>query len=499
MIAQAVPARTFTIAELFPDRVADLVGTNVTISGISLDSRTVEPGDLYIALKGARVNGLDFVDQAIARGAVAIAWESGESDLPASVTSIFVEDLRHRTGGIASRFFGEPSASLDVVGVTGTNGKTSVAHFTSQLLTQAGQQCGFIGTLGYGYGDQLQASGYTTPDALAVHRVLAQFKADHAKAVSMEVSSHALDQGRVNCVVFNTGVFTNLTRDHIDYHGSMEAYAESKRELFSWPGMKNAVINADDPFGVELIEEINRKIDCVAYSVNGPIAGVENLLAKKLEVIPEGLRFEVEGFGQTAVVESGLMGIFNAQNLLATLGVLMLRGLDLKTACAALSTVKPVPGRMQRVDEDVDYSVIVDYAHTPDALQKALLAARAHTRKQLVCVFGCGGDRDIAKRAMMGEIAEKYADRLILTNDNPRGEDPEAIIRQIQSGMQHPDDAMVIQDRREAIAASLASAGAGDCLLIAGKGHESKQVIGDQHLSFNDADVVRELSSGDSQ
>lgn len=482
-------------SHLFANPASVIQGGDTAITGLALDSRKVSPGDLYFALPGQTVNGLEFVNQAIAQGAVAVAFDSGQTPVETiTVPHIKVPQLGQRLGGLASQFYAAPSSKLDMIGVTGTNGKTSVAHFISQVLTKADTRCGFIGTLGTGFGNDLVATGFTTPDAVQLQQTLVAMLSDNAQAVSMEVSSHALDQGRVNGIQFNTAVYTNLTRDHLDYHGTMAKYAAIKRKLIDWPGLRNAVLNADDPYGVELVEDFGRKLDCVAYSVNGPIAGVENLLAKDLQIESDGMSMTVEAFGERASLTSTLVGTFNAQNLLAVIGVMLFRGFTLSQACDAASTLLPVPGRMERVGQFNDFSVVVDYAHTPDALLKALQACRSHTEKRLFCVFGCGGDRDKSKRGPMGEIAERYADIVVVTNDNPRSEAPEMIADQICRGMDQPNEALRILDRRMAINEAIEMARPGDCVLIAGKGHESLQMIGEQSLPFNDAVVVREIA-----
>ncbi len=468
---------------------------DIDIHDITLDSRQVKSGSLFFAAKGIHQHGLDYAQDAIDNGAVAIAWEpDGREPSTYSVPLLAVDNLAKNAGLIANRFFGTPSDSVSVVGITGTNGKTSVAHFIAQVVDHSDGRCGLIGTLGNGFPGELQSSGYTTPDAVEVHRLMGSFVDRQANSVVMEVSSHALDQGRVTAVNFDTAVFTNLTQDHLDYHGDMATYSEAKERLFHWPGLQHAVINADDSLGVKLIEEIGGRVDTVAYSVNGPVASVENLLATDIVADNKGLKFTVSGFGQNVAVSSKLTGAFNVQNLLAAMGVLLINGGSLADAARAIETLDAVPGRMQRIDSEADEPlIIIDFAHTPDALEKVLISLRMHIEGKLICVFGCGGDRDWRKRPFMGEIVERYADMHIITNDNPRSEDPQEIVQQIRAGLKTPRRMPVILDREEAIRAALDVATKGDCVLIAGKGHEDYQLIGDQRLSFSDQKVVEQL------
>ncbi len=469
--------------------------TDIHIQDITLDSRQVKPGSLFFAAKGIQQHGLDYAQDAIDNGAVAIAWEpDGREPSTYSVPLLAVGNLSKNAGLIANRFFGTPSDSLRVIGITGTNGKTSVAHFIAQAVDHPDGRCGLIGTLGNGFPADLQFSGYTTPDAVEVHRLMGDFLERRASSVVMEVSSHALDQGRVAAVNFETAVFTNLTQDHLDYHGDMAAYSAAKERLFRWPGLRHSVINADDSLGVKLIDEIGSRVETIAYSVNGPVAGVENLLATNIIADNNGLKFDVSGFGQNVAVSSRLTGAFNVQNLLAAIGVLLINGGSLAEAARAIEVLGAVPGRMQRIDTEADEPlIIVDFAHTPDALEKVLTSLRMHTKGKLICVFGCGGDRDWRKRPFMGEIVERYADMHIITNDNPRSEDPQEIVQQIRAGLKKPRRMPVILDREEAIRAALDVATKGDCVLIAGKGHEDYQLIGDQRLSFSDQKVVEQL------
>ncbi|RUM93900.1 MAG: UDP-N-acetylmuramoyl-L-alanyl-D-glutamate--2,6-diaminopimelate ligase [Thiothrix sp.] len=484
----------FQLAELlaeFADPRALEVTKGLSVTDLGIDSQHVTPGSLFMASQGQRGHGLDFMDEAIARGAAAIAWEPDSSRHPvADVPLVEITDLSQKLGDIAARFFADPSAAMVVTSITGTNGKTSVAHFIAQALDRLDTRCGLIGTLGAGlYGD-MQATGNTTPSAIDLQRLMAQFYNAGVRNVVMEASSHGLEQGRVNGVKVDTAVFTNLSRDHLDYHGDMESYAACKKKLFAFAGLKSAVINADDAIGGGLIDALPAELRKVAFSLQGPISGVETLVARDIEKLSGGLRFKVEGPWGEGVVETALLGAFNVQNLLASLAVLLLADMPMDEAVARLSSVTPVPGRMERFGGGVYPLVVVDYAHTPDAMEKALLALRTHTSGKLVCVFGCGGDRDWGKRPQMGEIVERHTDFAIITDDNPRSEDPSVIVKQIRAGLQRPRKMPVIHDRFSAIETALEIAVPGDCVLIAGKGHEECQIIEDERVAFSDRQVV---------
>ncbi|MDA8420486.1 MAG: UDP-N-acetylmuramoyl-L-alanyl-D-glutamate--2,6-diaminopimelate ligase [Pseudomonadota bacterium] len=464
------------------------------VAGISSDSRTVEAGWLFVAAPGVRGDGREYLNGAIARGAAAVAYEpddplpSGERfrmpDVP--VPAIPVPRLRYRIGLIADRFFGSPSQKLFVVGVTGTNGKTTCTHLLAQILDEPGGRCGLIGTLGAGFPGRLDPSSHTTPDPVSVHRLLAGFVAAGAESACMEVSSHALDQRRVEAVAFDVAVFTNLTRDHLDYHGSMESYAQSKARLFEFPGLAAAVINCDDPFGQRLAREARTRVNVTTFGT-----GDADIRATEIRPTAEGLGVQVMTPAGPVALRSSLIGRFNAMNLLAVLAVLLVAGLPLARAAERIALVRPVSGRMERFGGDSAPLVVVDYAHTPDALHKALAALREHTSGRLWCVFGCGGERDRGKRPLMGRLAEDLADIVIVTDDNPRHESPEQIIADIAGGMRLQPT--VVRDRAHAINMAIGSAAAGDAVLIAGKGHETYQQIGDRRLHFSDREVVMEI------
>ena len=457
------------------------------IHGIALDSRAVQHGWLFIAVPGARADGRAYLAGAYARGAAAAVYETKDFAPESRYTSaIGILNLREHVGVIAGRFYDSPSAKLKVVGVTGTNGKTTTTHLLAQVLDRPTARCGLIGTLGSGFPGRLDASLNTTPDAVSVQGLLAKFVHSGATTVCMEVSSHALDQARVAGVAFEIAVFTNLTRDHLDYHGDMPAYAAAKARLFDFPDLKAAVINQDDAFGRELIERTRGRATVLSFGLHGG-----DVQARSVETSVAGLVLTiVTPHGETSL-RSPLLGRFNAANLLAVLAVLLVSGMPLAEAAARLSQAQPVAGRMERFGGTGQPLVVVDYAHTPDALEKVLQALREHTQGKLFCVFGCGGDRDRGKRPLMGRIAEQLADVVIVTSDNPRHEDPAAIINEIVSGMHNVPRAQ--PDRVRAIRSALAEARAGDIVLVAGKGHEDYQEIGDQRLDYSDRDTVRQL------
>lgn len=476
------------LSELLAGIAPAAMNRDPEITGLALDSRAVQPGFLFLAVPGTHADGRSYIAGALARGAAAVAYERDGFEPGAdAANAVAVPGLRGQIGVIADRFYHSPSRRLQVIGVTGTNGKTTTTHLLAQALERGDRRCGLIGTLGCGFPGALDPSLHTTPDAISVHRLMNRFVADGAQAVCMEVSSHALDQARVAAVHFDIAVFTNLTRDHLDYHGDMDAYAAAKAKLFEFPHLTAAVINADDRFGRALIERSRERVRVVGF-------GFERgeVRARHVEPTPAGLTIQVTTPVGEAEVRSPLLGRFNAGNLLAVLAVLLVLDIPLTEAAAALAHAQPVAGRMERFGGDEGRPlVVVDYAHTPDALDKVLQALREHTTGKLVCVFGCGGDRDRGKRPLMGAIAERLADVVILTNDNPRHESPQAILDEIAAGMRTA--ATMVPDRVQAIRTALREARDGDIVLVAGKGHEDYQQIGDRRLPYSDRDTVQEL------
>lgn len=467
------------------------------------DSRAVAPGDTFVAYPGLSRDGRDFIGQALARGAASVLWErAGFRWNPRwHAPHHGVWGLRAHAGEIASRVYGHPSRKLHVVGVTGTNGKTTCSQWIAQALARAGHPCAVIGTLGYGLRAPLRPLVNTTPDALWLHERLAEFARRGAQAVAMEVSSIGLDQGRVAGIEFNVALFTNLTRDHLEYHRTMRRYGAAKAALFAWESLEHAVVNLDDAYGAALARRIRRPgLHVLGYGFGAvKRAGGDRVTGTNLVTGPAGVRFDVTTSWGNARVHSPALGRHNAYNLLGTLAVLLASGVTLRRAVSALAELKPVAGRLQRLGGGAKPLVVVDYAHTPDALGQVLTALREildsrppNPDSRLICVFGCGGDRDRGKRPQMGRVAVRLADRVIVTSDNPRGEDPRRIIGEIVAGARSGGNSLVVDaNRRSAIQRAVKEARRGDVVLIAGKGHEDYQEIRGIRHRFSDAAVAR--------
>ncbi len=513
-----MPARLHVVRPCLRDLLAGAVVVDERddreIRGLTLDSRAVRPGDLFLACAGCRTHGLAYLRDALAAGAAAVAYEvrdarearvlreryavAGTGRTPL----IAVPGLSRQAGPIAGRFYGQPSRDLTVIGITGTNGKTSCSHYLAQSLDALGRRCGVIGTLGAGLCEDLSPAGHTTPDAVNVQRLLAELRARGAQAVSLEVSSHGLHQGRVNGVHFDTALFTNLTRDHLDYHGDMRAYGKAKAALFESVGLRRAVVNAGDPFGRRILDSLSPEVRAVGFRLEdglreaAPTTGVPMVLGADVQVGRNGCALRVDTPWGSGRIETGLQGRFNAENLLAVLAVLLSLEVPLTSALDRLSVLRAVPGRMEVFGGGPDKPlVVVDYAHTPDALEQILGALRAQCAGELWCVFGCGGERDPGKRPLMGAVAERLADRIVLTDDNPRGESATDIVMHIQKGMRDPDRAYVRRERGEAIALAVRFARPADVVLVAGKGHEQVQVSGGRATPFSDREeVARDLA-----
>ncbi|WP_348766346.1 UDP-N-acetylmuramoyl-L-alanyl-D-glutamate--2,6-diaminopimelate ligase [uncultured Salinisphaera sp.] len=479
-----VSTKARPLASLLDGLACDVPG--VDIAGVAIDSRRVQPGSLFLAYRGTQSHGLDHVDAAVAAGAVAVAWDDAQPPM-LNVPSVRVEALASRASRIAGRFYDEPSQKLFVAGVTGTDGKTSCAWLLSQALELLGARCGYIGTLGFGFADDLAEATHTTPDPVAVQDWLARLAAADASAVAFEVSSHALDQHRVDGVAFDVAVLTQLGRDHLDYHASLEAYAAAKQRLFAFDGLSSAVLNGDDAYGREWLAALAADVTPIAYGCGDMAALADNYVRiESVATRVDGLSLTLDTSWGRAVIDSVLVGRFNAMNLAAVLAVLLARGVDFDAATAVLAQLTTVPGRMQRVDtRDDQPMVVVDYAHTPGALAHAIAAVREHAAARVLCVFGCGGDRDAGKRPLMGAAAEA-ADAVWLTDDNPRSESPAAIVAAISAGMQGDTPVTIEHDRAAAIADAIHAARPGDVVLIAGKGHETTQQIGATRRIFDD-------------
>lgn len=469
-------------------------------TSLTADSRQVVPGELYVALRGTRADGRDFIPAAIAAGACAVLCEDPAPEGRYHIPVMHVPGLRSQLGPLADAVLGRPSTRLDVFGVTGTNGKTSISQWLAHALCAHGTSCGIIGTLGCGMPGQLTESPNTTPDVISVHRQLAAFADSGAGAAAMEVSSIGLDQGRTDAVHFHTALFSNLTRDHLDYHGDMAAYARAKERLLESEGLTRAVINADDMLGAQLVERHAPRLDLIACTLLAPaVPGRRSLRAVDID-LAQGLRFVLEFEGARAPVNAALVGRFNVSNLLLVAGALLHAGLDLDEIALRLSALEAPPGRMQRLggrhaDEPL---VVVDYAHTPDALEKALQALRPVAQARggrLICLFGCGGDRDPGKRPHMAEAACAHSDRIWITSDNPRSENPERILDQIQQGLSGAIAWHRETDRETAVRAAIAQSAGSDVILLAGKGHEPYLEVAGHRQPYSDLAAAKRALS----
>lgn len=481
--------------------IAELRACAPAASHLSADSRHISAGDVFLAYPGAVHDGRSHIAAAIAAGASAIVWEPADFVWQAEwqLPQLALQDLKTQAPAFAAAWYAQPSQALWMTGITGTNGKTSVAQWLAATFSDLGRKTATVGTLGNGFPGELTGTSHTTPDAVSLQRLLADFRDQGANGVAMEVSSHGLDQGRVDGVAFDVAVFTNLSRDHLDYHGDMQRYGAAKSQLFRWPGLKAAVLNADDALGAQLLTDLQGdlredKPRLLSYGLRNGELRAERWHADRL-----GLRLEIVSPWGRGELLSPLLGEFNAYNLLATLGVLLLSDIPLEQALAALSKLQPVAGRMQRVESEsksgsdpTPPTVIIDFAHTPDALEKVLTALKPLTHGRLTCVFGCGGGRDTGKRPLMGAAVAAHADHAIVTSDNPRNEDPAHIVADILTGM--PPNQIVELDRRNAIRAAILAAHSDDIVVLAGKGHEDYQEIHGVRHPFSDlAEAQRAL------
>ncbi|MCV2218376.1 UDP-N-acetylmuramoyl-L-alanyl-D-glutamate--2,6-diaminopimelate ligase [Thauera sp. Sel9] len=474
--------------------LACLRAAGVQPAGITADSRKLGVGEVFAAWPGFRTDGRRYLASAIEGGAAAVLWESVDGFNPGHlpVPSLPVEGLRELAGHLAHEIYGHPSEQLWLAGVTGTNGKTTVSQMLAAALQGLGTRCGIVGTLGNGFPGELESALNTTPDALELHRLLAGFVAAGAGAAVMEVSSIGLDQGRVNGACFDAVIFTNLSRDHLDYHGSMEVYGDAKARLFALGSSATAIINIDDPFGLMLARRLagegREVIACTLYQANvDAVPGARVLFADRLQSSATGFRFALQWDGRTADVQVRVVGHFNVSNLLLVAAALLVHGLPFDELAPHLARLQPPEGRMQLVGGVCEPLIVIDYAHTPDALAQVLESLRPTVRSRqgrLVCVFGCGGDRDPGKRPLMGEVARQLADRVIVTSDNPRTEDPQKILEAVAAGAGPAAEHIV--DRARAIGFAVAEAAADDVVVIAGKGHEPYQEIHGRRLPFSD-------------
>ena len=507
---------------LDPNHLIDHLQTLVNPSAkVSADSRQIQPGDIFFAYPVGHGNALrdgrQFIDAALQNGAAVVVFDPAGVDARYldHAQCIPVEKLAEKAGKLCAQWYGEPSKQLQIIGVTGTNGKTSITQWLAKALDQPNHRTAVLGTLGTGFPGALEKTGYTTPDAPKLQTQLKELLDAGAKQIAMEVSSHALHQYRISGTWINCAVFTNLTQDHLDYHGSMANYAEAKASLFSQPGLEHAVINLDDPFGRELVMNLLAKdeIKVWAYALNqSAFKGFEKFGDRLQRIYAVGNAFNSTGYDSVFTYEGvgenslhiPLLGEFNLSNALAVWTVLLTQGLTGDEASKRVSQLQPVLGRMELIPLGHNPKLagplaVVDYAHTPDALQKTLQALRPIAEQRggmLWCVFGCGGDRDSGKRPQMGAVAEKCADQVIITSDNPRSEDPQQIMEMIHSGMNSSEKVQMIVDRASAIMAAVRHANAQDVVLVAGKGHETSQEISGKSYDFSDQEHIRLAAGG---
>ncbi|MFK8079219.1 MAG: UDP-N-acetylmuramoyl-L-alanyl-D-glutamate--2,6-diaminopimelate ligase [Granulosicoccus sp.] len=474
----------------------------IAVTGVNLDSRLVSAGDAYLAVGGATTHGMHYALNAVDAGAVAVLASDAtfrqfnaiiDELVARDVAVVAVTGLDHRCGDIASRFYGEPDKSMTMVAVTGTDGKTSVCRFIAQAFAANHQSCGYIGTLGWGIGNALEQTDLTTPDCVTLRRMLAVMRDQGATFIALEASSHGIAEGRLNGLALDVAVLTNLGRDHLDYHVTVEAYRAAKERLFHWASLQALVLNADDSMGRDLIDRIDH-VPCFSYSAKGESGQSTDhrVLARNVLTTDSGLTFDLTDDAGTRTVVSDLLGRFNVDNLLASYASLRACGMAANDASHCVSAVKPVAGRMERLGGGDKPTVVIDYSHTPNALQVAIDSVRVHCAGQLWVVFGCGGDRDKGKRAPMAQAAQT-ADQVVLTDDNPRTERSEDIINDVLDGFDTTENVTVIADRADAIRHALVSAQAGDLVLIAGKGHEDYQIIGTEQHHFSDREQAQLL------
>lgn len=471
-----------TLQHLYPEHSFDS-----KYSGIELDSRKVQVANIFVALQGNSLDGWSFVEGAIQAGATLIITNSSNWHKRADVEVIYDSELTENLGMLAGSYYGWPSKKLGVFGITGTNGKTSISLFTAQLMSLMGYPCGYIGTNGFGLLDQVEPLGNTTPDIVVLNKILADMVAKGAEFCAIEVSSHGLEQGRLSGIEFASTCFTNLSRDHLDYHGTMEAYAKAKSKLFLQFTSKTALINIDDKFGSELIRTMANKPGTYSYSTKNSTADISG---RNINYLSDGISFELDTPWGTTQIKVPLFGEFNVSNLIASIGMMLSLGIEFGAVVKPLNQLNAVSGRMEFINNNLGRSIVVDYAHTPDALEKALVAIRAHCNGRLWVIFGCGGDRDRGKRPLMASVAEKSADVIIVTDDNPRTENSRIIMEDISKGFATESKVTYEADRKKAISFALSNSEEGDAILIAGKGHEDYQVVGTQVLPFSDQRVV---------
>lgn len=463
------------------------------ITSLCIDSRSVKPGDCYVAYVNAHCDRRDFVSQAIELGASTVLYEAGQANASLaalSVPSFAVSSLYDSLASIAASVYGDSAQQMEVIAVTGTNGKSSIVYYLAQALTLLKHKTAMLGTFGNGFVGELTAGENTTPGVVELYQQLSDFKRRGAVAVALEASSHALVEGRLSGLAIDAAIFTQLSRDHLDFHGTMENYKAAKQKLFDWPGLKCGIFNIDDPIGKEWAHDYQAHYDVIATSCElRPRTFDHTIQLKSATITPTGTNLVVNTQAGQLEVTTRLLGEFNLSNLLAVIALLVWRDERLSDIAEVVAKIQPAPGRMQVIGGSI--KAVVDYAHTPDALLKALQALRPYCQGQLWCVFGCGGDRDRGKRSQMAAIAEQYADQVVVTDDNPRTEDGDVIVNAIIEGFSGNGRYHVERDRAKAIELVCEQAKAGDVILIAGKGHEAYQIVGKQRMPFDDCDVVR--------
>jgi UDP-N-acetylmuramoyl-L-alanyl-D-glutamate--2,6-diaminopimelate ligase len=482
-------------------KAVDLFLKKHAVQGIKLDSRQISPGDLFVALKGASQDGTTFIQQAVNKGAVAVLLESEENFQVVDVPILKVSGLKQKMGRIAMTFFKTPMSEIDFIGITGTNGKTTCAHYISQLLSSKTSPCGFIGTLGFGFVDDLTLGQHTTPDPISLYQQISSLYQRNARTIVMEVSSHALSQARVDGIRFKTTVLTNITRDHLDYHGDLDSYKKAKEKLFTEYTQGQVVLNLDDPTGLALFKrfKIGSEIQVYGVSLKKPQQEQDlekTMFLEKLKLAPQGVRGQLYAPFGNVELKAPIRGEYNVSNLLLALMVASLNNKPLTESIKRLNTLRPVPGRMTVFGGQQMPEVVIDYAHTPDALGSILRALRKDCLGELWCVFGCGGGRDNGKRALMAEIAELHCDHIILTQDNPRTEDPIRIIEDMKKGLKSLNTLKSVSielNRAQAIELAIQNAHEKDVILVAGKGHEPYQIIGEQRIPYQDAHIVKRM------
>ncbi len=488
----ATPNRQVTLGQLLPAlSFSECAATPV--GELQLDSRQVQPGDSFLAVGGTLTHGEKFILDALSRGARVI-FENGDDYHAATdaqqMLRVRVPQLGERISELAGRYYGEPSQDMTVTAITGTNGKTTTTQWLAQLLQLLGTPAASVGTLGYGrVGDEVVATGLTTPDAVSLQRILRQMLDEGTAAVVMEASSHSLDQRRLAGVNVDVAVFTNIGRDHLDYHGDMKSYVAAKLKLMDFPSLQAAVVNIDDPVAAEFIARAAGHCRVLTCSLRGNA----DFAASQVRYHAGGIEAELTTPEGQFDLQLAIWGEFNLSNLLVVIAAAYAQGFSVASILTVLPQLHPVAGRLQAVEVDSDINVLVDFAHTADALESVLQALRAHTRQKIWCVFGCGGDRDKGKRPLMAQVAENLADRVVITSDNPRTEEPQMIIDDILQGVSDRSGVLVEADREQAIRLAVTQAEAGDCVLIAGKGHEDYQQIGTEKLPFSDLAVAEKI------